>query len=251
MMNPAEFANIAKAEQEFWWYRGMRQILFRVLDPIVRGRNMRRVLEAGCGTGYMSNVFHERYGWPMYPIDLAREGLQFGRQLGVERMCQANICDLPFPDAAFDALASFEVVIHLPRGEEEKPMREFARVLAPGGLLVLRVSALDLLRSRHSEFVQERQRFTKRRLLGLVKRHGIRVLRCTYANSLLFPVALAKFRIVEPLLKEAPSSGVEAVAPWLDSLLYAPLAAESRWLGAGLNLPIGQTLLLIGEKERT
>src|SRR2546426_5085286 len=29
MMNPAEFANIARAEQDFWWYRGMRQILFR------------------------------------------------------------------------------------------------------------------------------------------------------------------------------------------------------------------------------
>ncbi len=33
MMNPAEIANIAAVERELWWYRGMQQILFRMLDP--------------------------------------------------------------------------------------------------------------------------------------------------------------------------------------------------------------------------
>ena len=153
-MNPAEFANIAKSEQDFWWYRGMRRILFRVLDPIVRRRKVRRALEAGCGTGYMAQVLEQRYQWPMVPIDLGWEGLEFGRRLGVERLCQANICNLPFPSAAFDAVVSLDVIVHLPRGEEDRPMAEFARVLAPGGLLVIRAAALDILRSRHSQFAQ-------------------------------------------------------------------------------------------------
>jgi hypothetical protein len=38
------------------------------------------------------------------------------------------------------------------------------------------------------------------------------------------------------------------VAPWLDRLLYAPLAVEASWLGAGHNLPAGQSLVLIGER---
>ena len=59
MMNPAGFANIAAAEQDFWWYRGMRQILFRMLDPIARERDFHRVLEAGCGTGHFA--FASRY----------------------------------------------------------------------------------------------------------------------------------------------------------------------------------------------
>lgn len=247
MMNPAEFANIAKSEQDFWWYRGMRRILFRVLDPLVRCRRIHRVLEAGCGTGYMSKVLQERYRWALYPIDLGWEGLEFGRQLGVERMSQADICHLPFADASFDALVSLDVIVHLPRGDEDQPIREFARVLAPGGLLVIRASALDLLRSRHSQFAHERQRFTKRRLIELVERHGIRVLRATYCNSLLLPVAMAKFRLWEPLLKQPPASGVEPVSPWLDQCLHAPLAAEALWLGAGLNFPLGQSLLLVGE----
>ena len=32
MMNPAEYANIANAERDFWWYRGMEKILFALLD---------------------------------------------------------------------------------------------------------------------------------------------------------------------------------------------------------------------------
>ena len=49
-------------------------------------------------------------------------------------------------------------------------------------------------------------------------------------------------------LKDEIVSGVHPVAPWLDRLLFAPLAIEAAWLGAGRNLPTGQSLLLIGEK---
>lgn len=78
-------------------------------------------------------------------------------------------------------------------------MGEMARVVAPGGLLALRVSALDILRSRHSEFAMERQRFTRSRLVRLAEEHGfaMRGVSYVYANSL---------------------SG------WLDRMLYAPLA---------------------------
>lgn len=248
MMNPAEFANIAQAEADFWWYRGMRKILFGALDRIVAGRRVDRVLEAGCGTGYMARALRERYGWRMFPVDLGWEGLAYGRAMGVERLAQCDIAALPYPDAAFDAVVSLDVIVHFPRGEEGRAMRELARALRPGGLMVLRVSALDILRSRHSEFAHERQRFTRGRLVRLAAEHGIRVLRTTYANSLLLPAALAKFRLWEPLTGQPPASGVAPAPAWLDRVLYAPLRAEAGWIGAGLNFPLGQSLLLVGEK---
>jgi hypothetical protein len=140
------------------------------------------------------------------------------------------------------------VLAHLTRGTETAAAQEMARVLAPGGLIVVRTSALDILRSRHSAFAYERQRFTRRRLRELFETAGFRVVRCTYANSLLMPVALAKFRFWEPMRRGPAASGLEPVAPWLDWLLYVPLAIESAWIGAGVNFPAGQSLLLIGEK---
>ena len=248
MMNPAEFANIARSERDFWWYRGMRKILFRVLDPYLAGRTPRRVLEAGCGTGYFSWLLQTERRWPVTPIDLETEGLLYGRAMGLRDGVRADVAALPFPSASFDLVISLDMLVHFPRGEESRAVQELSRVLEPGGLLVMRVAALDILRSRHSGFVLERQRFTRRRLEELARANGLRVLRSTYANSLLLPVALAKFRVVEPLLRRPPSSGVEPVAPWLDSLLYALLALESAWLGAGRGLPAGQSLILIGQK---
>src|SRR5262245_37560880 len=61
-MNPAEFANIHAVEEHFWWYRGMRRILFRMLDPLLPVRPPDRVLEAGCGTGYFSQMLQRERG---------------------------------------------------------------------------------------------------------------------------------------------------------------------------------------------
>ena len=131
---------------------------------------------------------------------------------------------------------------------ELRALAELSRVLAPGGLLVLRVAAFDILRSRHSEFVHERQRFRAKTFAPAVAQQGIRVLRCTYANMLLFPIALLKFRLWEPLTHRAPESGVHPLPRWLNRLLTLPLIAESRWLSTRQDIPLGQSLILIGEK---
>lgn len=248
MMNAREFANIAVAEKDFWWYRGMRAILSAALDPLLEGRRIGCALEAGCGTGYQALLLGRERGWRMFPFDLGWEGLQFARGMGLDRLAQGDIAALPFRSDVFDAVLSLDVIVHFPPGQEQRAIRELVRVLKPGGLVVVRVSALDVLRSRHSEWACERQRFTRARLLRLAGEAGIRVLRCTYANSLLLPVALAKFRIVEPLTRQAPESGVRPVAPWLDRLLYAPLAVEAACIRAGFNFPLGQSLVLAGEK---
>lgn len=246
-MNPAEFANIAAAERDLWWYRGQRSILRRFLEPFAQP-GPALVLEAGCGTGYNAKVLAEDYGWRMVPLDLGFEGLEFARGYGVSRLCQGDIAALPFARAAFDHVVSLDVVVHFPPGREGEAFTELARVLKPGGLFVVRVSALDALRSRHSMHAAERQRFTKARLIRCVEQAGLRVLRCSYANSLLMPVALFKFRVWEPLTNAPPASGVTPVAPWLDRLLNGALQTEAALVGAGVNLPLGQSLVLVARK---
>jgi ubiquinone/menaquinone biosynthesis C-methylase UbiE len=248
MMNPAEFANIAQAEQDFWWYRGMREILYRVLDPLARVRRFERVAEAGCGTGYLSQVLAKRYGWTIYPLDIGDAGLAFARQRGVRRLVQGDAAALPFRSEAFELLLSIDVIAHLERGREDAALAESFRALAPGGVLILRTSALDFLRSRHSAFAGEEQRFTKRRLTETIERAGFRIERITFVNSLLLPVALLKFRVWEPLTRQAVASGIRPTAPWLDRMLFRPLRVEADWIARGRNLPAGQSLLVVASK---
>jgi len=249
-MNPAEFANIAKCERDFWWYRGVRTILDRILAPWLEGRQVGRVLEAGCGTGYFSHLLQTERGWPVVPMDLSADGLRYAREMGVTRPVQGDTCSLPFTKDAFDIVLSMDVLPHLPPGAEIQAAKEMARVLAPGGLLVVRAAALDILRSRHSQFAFEKQRFTKRGLIAMAEIAGLKIVRCTYTNTLLLPVALAKFRLWEPLLRKPAASGVDPVPGWLDGMLYAALAMEAKYLGAGGRFPVGQSLVMIAEKPR-
>jgi SAM-dependent methyltransferase len=244
MMNPAEFANIAAAERDLWWYRGMRDILFRLLDPLAP--KYKRVLEAGCGTGYLTRTLRDRYKWNIVPFDLNTDS---AREANTPSLVQGNITALPFESKSFEALLSIDVIPHLPRGLEHEAFAEFARVLKPGGMLVIRSAAFDALRSRHSEFVHEVQRFTRAQLRDALTQAGFRIDRATYANSLLVPIAFLKFRLWEPLTRQAPQSGVQPVSPWLDRLLYLPLHLESKLIGSGGSLPVGQSIVLIAYKN--
>ncbi len=248
-MNPAEFAHIAAAERDFWWYRGMREILFAMLEPHLRGRRIRRVLDAGCGAGYLALLMQTERRWPVVPLEINCEGLRYARRSGVDRLVQGDTTSLPFADGAFDLVLSMDVLVHQKPPEEERAMRELARVAALQGLVAIRVSALRALRSRHSAFVEEKQRFTRAPLVRAAEKAGLRVLCCSYVNSLLLPVALAKFRIWEPLMRQTPASGVEQAPNWLNRSLYGVLRLEKSWLARGRRFPLGQSLLLIGEKS--
>ncbi len=248
-MNPAEFATLEHSERNLWWFRGMRKILFRLLDPIAASRSITRVLEAGSGTGYNASLLADRYQWQMFAADLTWEGISKTPRRARIHPVQANIETIPFGEDSFDALISLDVLVHFPRGEELKAVREFARVLRPHGLLIIRVSAHEVLRSRHAGFVGERQRFSRKRLVEAASSSGFRVIRCTYLNSFLVLVALIRFRIWEPVRRRPVASGTGPVPGWLDRLLYSCLAAEAFPLAKGINFPAGQSLLLLAEKK--
>src|SRR5260370_18683539 len=139
MMTPAEFANIAAAERDFWWYRGMRRILPARVEPLAGKRRIETVLDAGCGTGYNAAELQKRYGWRVYPLDLQMEGLAYAKAAGLERLTQGDIVALPLRSGAFDAVFCLDVMFHLPPGLELRALAELSRVLAPAALLVLPV----------------------------------------------------------------------------------------------------------------
>jgi hypothetical protein len=128
------------------------------------------------------------------------------------------------------------VIAHLERGGEAAAFDEAFRALAPGGVLVLRTAALDVLRSRHSMFAHERQRFTRARLAHAAERAGFRVERLTFRE--LAAAARSVAQISRLGTADAPETRQRRgpTAPWLDRILYRPLAMEARWIGRGVNL---------------
>jgi ubiquinone/menaquinone biosynthesis C-methylase UbiE len=92
-----------------------------------------RLLEAGCGTGLVLERLRS-HGAELFGIDLSAGMLVLARQRG-HRVAHASITHLPFADGSFDVACSFKVLAHVP--DIEAAIRELARVVRPGGTLVL------------------------------------------------------------------------------------------------------------------
>ena len=245
-MNPAEFDSLERSEHSHWWFQGQTGILFDLLsglkDPISS------VLDAGCGTGFLAGQVERKFGWRVTALDASARAVSLAKERGLARVMQSDAAKLPFAGAAFDAVLSMDVLVHFPEGGERPAIEEFHRVLKPGGALVLRVSALDILRSSHSTFILEKQRFTLERLASELRQCGFEIKWASYVNSLLMPVALFKFRVWEPLTQSRPASGTAPVAPWLNKLLSIPLAVERKLLRMGMRFPAGQSIVIVGRK---
>lgn len=102
----------------------------RLLEPYVRGR---RVLEAGCGTGLILERLRP-IAASVVGADLSAGMLEKARARGHE-VVQASVTDMPFEDASFDTVCSFKVLAHVE--DAAGALREMARVVKPGGHLVL------------------------------------------------------------------------------------------------------------------
>jgi ubiquinone/menaquinone biosynthesis C-methylase UbiE len=178
-----------RAEQQHFWFRGFRRFVTPALERAAGGRRGLRLLDCGCGTGHNLPTLLDRYG-RAFGMDLAWRGLTLARSSGRSGLVRASVTDLPYRDATFDIVTSFDVVQTLTAAQARSGLAEMHRVLAPGGALVLNVAALEILRGNHSVLAEERHRYSRARLRDAVERAGFTVERLTYTHASLFPLML-------------------------------------------------------------
>jgi SAM-dependent methyltransferase len=117
--------------------RGLRERMEVTLDLL--GDRPGRVLDAGMGPGRLI-VELDRRGWAVTGADGSEEMVAIARArlpAARDRLQQAMLERLPFPDGCFDAVVATGVVEYV-----EPPQRavsEISRVLAPGGLAVISI----------------------------------------------------------------------------------------------------------------
>ncbi len=101
------------------------------------------LLEVGCGGNPAVEFFPLLKSYTA--TDFSQRGIEVSQQLldrhpvKVEnKLVQADACALPFQDASFDAVFSAHMIYHIDNATAQaQALREFVRVLRPGGVFVL------------------------------------------------------------------------------------------------------------------
>ena len=111
---------------------------YRLAARLARGRD---VLDAACGEGYGSAMLAAADAASVVGIDIDPAAVAHARGAHGIDVREGDVAELPFDDATFDLVVSFETIEHV--AEPELALDEFRRVLSPGGILVVSTPNAD------------------------------------------------------------------------------------------------------------
>ncbi|MBO3128906.1 class I SAM-dependent methyltransferase [Dermatophilus congolensis] len=210
-MEGSEVRKLAALEDNHWWYRERRHILKKLLE----GRTPGRALDVGAAGGGNTRVLRDM-GWQVSPLEYGPEGAEVAKERGLAVM-RADAMQLPLPDASLDLVTAFDVLEHLE--EDDRCVKEVARVLKPGGAFLVAVPADPKLWSSHDVAVSHLRRYTRETLTQVLDQPGFRLEWMKSWMVLLRPAVA---------LRRSSSSGsdLQPMNPIVNAGLSAVVAAE-------------------------
>lgn len=241
-MEVEEYARIAAAEDDHWWYRNTRAVMGDLLAPWL-GTNQ-TILDAGCGPGG-NGAWLADHG-RVVGADLSADALAYVRAGRPETTpVRGSIDALPFASGSFDVAVAITVVTCVE--DDARAVREMARVVRTGGAVLLVEPAFTALRRGHDKTVHSLRRYRRPQLRALMTAAGLDIQRATYLYSFLTPpaAALAAAERIRPHTAATAGSDVERRS--FDPAFARLAEQERRWL-ARRDMPIGTSLAIVATR---
>jgi SAM-dependent methyltransferase len=242
-------------ERWHWWFQGRRKILTAILQRELARTptaGTRRVASLGCGPAAGLDWLAEALGGDglVIGVDADPSGALRGERekasalpRGV-RFAYGRAEATPLRSGSFDAVLALDLIEHM--DDDAAGLAEAARLVRPGGFLLVTVPAFQSLWGNQDVVSHHRRRYSAGDLSNAFERAGVPLGWLSYFNTALFP-AVAAVRWGRRLFGRANASvsDFDSGRPGaLNACLTQLFAAERLALGR-IRLPFGVSLVAV------
>jgi SAM-dependent methyltransferase len=228
-----------QSDSEHWWFRSKAALAATAMRRAGRALTTGWLVDSGGGAGGVTAML----GWDPNRLAIV-EGNEMlvGRAVARHGLAgiRGDVDELPLADHSVDVVCYLDVLEHL--GQPDRALREAARVLVPGGRVVVNVPAHEWLWSEADEVLGHVRRYTRPALREQLAEAGFRPLVLTHVFSWLVAPVLVKRRITG----EGPELGLDQSSVLIDRAAMVLTWLERAALGR-VTLPFGTSILCVAE----
>jgi len=251
VMDDDRFAVMAELERDHWWFAAKRRLVTRAIGRHVGRGDGARAADIGCGTGAMVDDLAASGFAAVIGTDASSTAIGFAHRATESSESVAGhlvtVAEaLPFRAESLRCLTSLDVVEHL--DDDVVALREYLRVVEPGGVVVLTVPAYRWAWSDHDVALGHRRRYSRDELRAAVEAAGFVVERATYFHSwLVLPALLVRRTPLGRLMGGSSPEEASFGSPSLNRLLGVVSRTEAAVLRRA-DLPFGLSILLVARR---
>jgi len=254
-MQEIEYETMARAEEDHWWYLGLRDLLARTLiRPDLGLTDGARLLDAGCGTGVnlrlLDGIFHPSY---LGGFDASESALEWARRKApAADLYLGDICEPEIHGAQLDLITILDVIYIPGARRAHEGLRRLVAALRPGGLFVVHLPAYDWLFSEHDVATHTTERYTSARVRQLLTALELEIVLLTYRLFWLLPI-VATVRLPDKIRhRRIPAAARSDLhrrpSRVLNRALFSILRHENHRIAAGGRYPWGSSVFAVGRR---
>lgn len=244
-MKKTEYTTMAEREQDYWWHVGRFAIIEQYMGLALKGHEPKKpkILNIGAGTGGTIPSL-EKFG-EVHNADVSDDAIKYLKKRGY-KADKVDSKTLPYKADTFSVVGAFDVLEHIEHDVEA--LKEWMRVLKPGGKVVLTVPAYQWLWTQHDISLHHYRRHTKNSIHTKAKHAGLKPVKVSYAIVFSLPLVVG-FRHLNKLLRRKVNEETSYVTlpGWMNSMFTALLKLEAKG-HKFLSYPAGTSVVAILEK---
>jgi SAM-dependent methyltransferase len=240
-----EYSNMFELEDEYWWYRGLHELIERYVRFKARASRP-NIIDAGCGSGKLMSIM-SRYG-DVTGFDMSEDAIRFSRERGHENVTVQDINDWEPPSDTYDIATCIDVLCHEAVPSVDAILRKFHACLKKDGFVILNLPSFDILARHHDIVVRTVRRCRKKPFSRQLEGAGFEVAVSSYRLPFLFSAIILMKALSRYSPSREPESDLKALPKIVNSLLTYRNFLENAFIYHGIPMPFGSSLFVVARK---